>query len=308
MTDVISGFVVIFVVIAIGYLLGRRRTLGEHGQLVLTRLVFYVAAPALLIDVVSHADLQTLFSSGLAVAGGTAAATALVYALIARLVLRRPGPEATVGSLASSYLNGGNLGIPIAVFVLGNASYVAPVMLFQIIVYAPIALTVLDMTTTGRAGSIRGVLASIARNPIALGGITGLILSAADWLPPEPVMDSIELLGGAAVPGALLAFGLSLSGSRVLKKGISPRRDVAVAAALKAVAQPALAYAMGHFLLGLTGHELFAVVVVAALPTAQNVFIYASRYSRGTVLARDAAFVTTLAAVPVILVITALLG
>ncbi len=308
MTDVLSGFVVIFAAIGVGYILGRRGTLGEQGQPVLTRLVFYVATPALLVDVVAHADLAVLFSSNLAVAAATAVAVAVVYALVARLVLRRAGPETMVGALASSYLNGGNLGIPIAVFVLGDASFVAPVMLFQIVVYAPVALTILDITATGRAGSLRGVAASVVRNPIALGGIVGLVLSATGWLPPAPIMDAVSLLGGAAVPGALIAFGLSLSGARVLRKGQSPRRDVALASALKAVAQPALAYLMGRFLLGLDGNALYAVVVVAALPTAQNVFIYASRYGRGMVLARDAAFVTTLTSVPVILVVTALLG
>lgn len=308
MSGVLSGFVVIFVVIGIGFLLGRRGTLGDQGQQVLTRLVFYVATPALLIDVVAHADLAVLFSSGLAVAAGTAFAVAIVYVALARAWLRRAWPDSVIGALSSSYLNGGNLGIPVAVFVLGDASFVAPVMLFQIIVYAPIALTILDVTTTGRAGSVRGVLGSIVRNPIALGGLVGLAIAVSGWIPPAPIMDSVELVGGASVPGALLAFGLSLSGTRVLKKGTSPRRDVAVASVLKAVAQPALAYLMGNYLLGLDGHTLYAITVVAALPTAQNVFVYASRYGRGTVLARDAAFVTTIAAVPAVLVITALLG
>lgn len=308
MSGVLSGFVVIFVVIGIGFLLGRRGTLGDQGQQVLTRLVFYVATPALLIDVVAHADLAVLFSSGLAVAAGTAFAVAIVYVALARAWLRRAWPDSVIGALSSSYLNGGNLGIPVAVFVLGDASFVAPVMLFQIIVYAPIALTILDVTTTGRAGSVRGVLGSIVRNPIALGGLVGLAIAVSGWIPPAPIMDSVELVGGASVPGALLAFGLSLSGTRVLKKGTSPRRDVAVASVLKAVAQPALAYLMGNYLLGLDGHTLYAITVVAALPTAQNVFVYASRYGQGTVLARDAAFVTTIAAVPAVLVITALLG
>lgn len=308
MSGVLSGFVVIFVVIGIGFLLGRRGTLGDQGQQVLTRLVFYVATPALLIDVVAHADLAVLFSSGLAVAAGTAFAVAIVYVALARAWLRRAWPDSVIGALSSSYLNGGNLGIPVAVFVLGDASFVAPVMLFQIIVYAPIALTILDVTTTGRAGSVRGVLGSIVRNPIALGGLVGLAIALSGWIPPAPIMDSVELVGGASVPGALLAFGLSLSGTRVLKKGTSPRRDVAVASVLKAVAQPALAYLMGNYLLGLDGHTLYAITVVAALPTAQNVFVYASRYGRGAVLARDAAFVTTIAAVPAVLVITALLG
>lgn len=77
---------------------------------------------------------------------------------------------------------------------------------------------------------------------------------------------------------------------------------------LKILAQPVLAYLMGRFVFGLDGHALFAVVVVAALPTAQNVFVYASAYGRGTVLARDAALVTTLASIPAIGVTAALLA
>lgn len=65
---------------------------------------------------------------------------------------------------------------------------------------------------------------------------------------------------------------------------------------------------MAHFLLGIDGHQLFAIVVVSTLPTAQNVFIYASRYRRGMVLARDSAFVTTLASIPAIALVTALLA
>lgn len=120
-------------------------------------------------------------------------------------------------------------------------------------------------------------------------------------------MQPFRLIGGASVPGALLAFGLSLYGVRVLEKGASPRRDVALASVLKICVQPVLAYVMARFLLGLDGHELFAIVVVSTLPTAQNVFVYASRYQRGMVLARDAAFVTTLASIPAIALVAALL-
>jgi hypothetical protein len=49
-------------------------------------------------------------------------------------------------------------------------------------------------------------------------------------------------------------------------------------------------------------------VVIAALPTAQNVFVYAMRYGRATALARETILVTTLAAMPVIVVVAARLG
>ena len=69
---------------------------------------------------------------------------------------------------------------------------------------------------------------------------------------------------------------------------------------------PLLAVLVGS-LLGLRGAELLVPVTTASLPTAQNVFMYASRYERGVSLARDAVLLTTAGFVPVVLLATALL-
>ncbi|MFF8323973.1 AEC family transporter [Rhodococcus qingshengii] len=312
MSGVVAGFTVIFVVIAVGYLLGRLGTLGSQGQFVLGRLVFFVATPALLFTTLASSDLSVIFSPTLAVASASAFAVGALYVVVAKIWLNRPLPELTIGALSASYVNSANLGIPIAVFVLGDATFVAPLLLFQIVVYSPIALTILDLTALRGADaeklSLIDTVTAPFKNPIVLAGAAGLIVALIGWVPPRPLMQPFELIGATSVPGALLAFGLSLYGVRVLEKGSSPRRDVALASTLKIVVQPVLAYLMAHFLLGIDGHQLFAIVVVSTLPTAQNVFIYASRYRRGMVLARDSAFVTTLASIPAIALVTALLA
>ncbi|CDZ91222.1 AEC family transporter [Rhodococcus ruber] len=308
MSGVIAGFSVIFVIIAIGFVLGRTGTLGPEAQFVLSRMVFFVATPALLFDSLATSDLSVIFSPTLYVAAATAFAVAALYLVVAKLWLRRLLPELTIGALAASYVNSANLGIPIAVFVLGDASFVAPLLLFQIVLFSPIALTMLDLSTMRPGASRRETITAPFKNPIVLAGAAGLAVAVTGWTPPAALMQPFHLLGGASVPGALLAFGLSLQGVRVLEKGTSPRRDVALASVLKIVVQPVLAYVMARHLMGLDGHELFAIVVVATLPTAQNVFVYASRYGRGMVLARDAALVTTLASIPAIGVVAALLA
>lgn len=308
MSGVIAGFTVIFVIIAIGYVLGRRGTLGPEGEFVLGRLVFFVATPALLFVSLASSDLSVIFSPTLAIAAATAVAVGALYAAVARLWLHRPLPELTIGALCASYVNSANLGIPIAVFVLGDASFVAPLLLFQIVAYSPIALTILDITTLRRNASLFETVTTPFKNPIVVAGAAGLLIAILGWNPPEALIQPLRLIGGASVPGALLAFGISLCGVRVLEKGTSPRRDVALASVLKILVQPALAFVMGRYLLGLDGHELFAVVVVATLPTAQNVFVYASRYRCGAVLARDTAFVTTLASIPAIALVSGLLA
>jgi len=305
---VVAGFSVIFVIIAIGFVLGRTGTLGPEGQVVLSRLVFFVATPALLFDALATSDLSVIFSPTLYVAAATAFTIAALYLVIAKLWLRRPLPELTIGALAASYVNSANLGIPIAVFVLGDASFVAPLLLFQIVLFSPIALTILDLSTMRAGASRMETVTAPFKNPIVLAGAAGLIVAVTGVTLPAAVQQPFHLLGGASVPGALLAFGLSLQGVKVLEKGQSPRRDVALASVLKIGVQPVLAYLMARYLLGLDGHELFAIVVVATLPTAQNVFVYASRYGRGMVLARDAALVTTLASIPAIGLVALLLA
>jgi len=51
---------------------------------------------------------------------------------------------------------------------------------------------------------------------------------------------------------------------------------------------------------------LGAVTVLAALPTAQNIFLYAQRFEAGVIVARDAIFLSTIACVPVLLLIALL--
>lgn len=71
---------------------------------------------------------------------------------------------------------------------------------------------------------------------------------------------------------------------------------------------PLVAFVVGRFVFGLDGHALFAATALAALPTAQNVFNYAARYDTGQVLARDTILVTTVTAIPVLIVIAATLA
>jgi predicted permease len=58
----------------------------------------------------------------------------------------------------------------------------------------------------------------------------------------------------------------------------------------------------------MSGPALTAVVVCAALPTAQNVFGYAVRFDQGVRLGRDAALTTTIVSVPVLVAVVGLLS
>ncbi|MFD5833388.1 AEC family transporter [Streptomyces collinus] len=306
MQGVLSGFAVIAVVIGVGYLIGRRGYLGDGGREVLTKLAFHVASPALLFTTLAQADLSVIFSDRLLVTAMSTAAVAGIFVAVGAARGWGVG-RTTIGALCSSYVNSGNLGIPIAVYVLGDASLVAPVLLFQLVGVTPVALTVLDLASGGGKRPLWQRLLTPLRNPIALGSLAGVAVSASGLTVPGPLMDPLTLIGNMSVPAVLLAFGISLRGSTLPLRG-GERAPVLLAVALKSVVQPLVAWALAAGVFGLRGALLLDVVVTSALPAAQNLFTYASSYRVGEVLAREAILLSTVLAVPVLVVVAAVLG
>ena len=208
MTGVLAGFALIGAIIAVGYLLGRTGILGDGAGQVLSRLAFFVGAPALLYVTLARADVGALVDARSLVSYGTAAAMILTYAVIARFVMRRPAGETIIGGLCAGYVNAGNLGIPIAVYALGGAEAVAPTMIFQLVILAPGTFVVLDLLEKrGDPRRLRTALAPLA-NPIVIAAAAGVLSAATHWHPPSVVLAPIETLAGLAVPAMLLAFGI----------------------------------------------------------------------------------------------------
>jgi malonate transporter and related proteins len=282
-------------------LIGRYRLLGPGADTVLARLVFFVAAPALLLVTLATTPVSGVFTEAFIPFVASTAIVAAGVAALARWRWRLSRGEGTIATACASYVNAGYLGIPIASFVLGDVSYAVPAILFQVLVFAPTALTLLDM----RPG-VRGLLALPLRNPIIPACVLGLAVTLSGWTPPVELLRPFELTGAAAVPLALLALGLSLGGARPLHNGPDARVRYAVVAA-KVLVQPAIAYAVGR-LLGLDGVLLLAAVVMSGLPTAQNVFVYATRFQQGAGLARDAVVLSTLLAAVTLVAIAVWLG
>ncbi|MCY1676687.1 AEC family transporter [Pseudarthrobacter sp. SL88] len=306
MGGVLVGLAVIGAVIAVGYLAARCGLGDEHTVSALTKIAFFITNPVLLFTVVLESDISVVFSAYVPLALLTATVTALLYVAASRIWFRRPMADTAVGAMASSYVNANNIGIPITLYALGDATPVAPVLLVQLLLLAPLVLTVLDLSAAGRF-SPRLMLTQPFRNPMIIATLLGAVLAAFRVKLPEPVMAPLTLLGGAAVPVVLLAFGMSLRGTRMLRSG-GHTAEILTATALKSAVMPAVAYVVGRFLFNLEPHMLLGVVLMAALPPAQNVFLFASRYGRGMAVARETILISTAAAAPVLVLIVWLLA
>jgi malonate transporter and related proteins len=303
--DALIGFAVVGVAIAIGYVVGRGDLLGPHARFVLSRLVFFVLAPILLFVVLAGADVPTLFSALLPVSALAAAVILALYVLIGVLFFRRSVGETVIGALSAAQVNSNNIGIPISAYLLGNAAFSAPVILFQLLVLMPVALAILDVSTSG-SRSFRRIMRQTARNPLLIGSALGALVAVSGIELPAVVLDPLAFVADACVPIMLISFGISLHGQRVLtSSGRIP--DILTATVLKLFAMPLVAFLLA-LAFDLSREQTLIVVVLAALPTAQNVFNFSQRYDVGEPISRDTILLTTIGCVPVLLGATLLLG
>lgn len=305
MNAILTAFAVVGVAILVGYIIGRIDLLGPHARHVLSRLSFYVLSPFLLFVVLSEADIAVLFSNLLPISMIAAFAIMVPFWLISRLVWKRSLGDTVIGSLAAGQVNSNNIGIPFSVYLLGSAAFPAPVIFFQLLILTPMSMALLEAASSGSRSFPRIALQTI-RNPVLIGSALGVACSLLNWQLPAFLNDPVHLIADAAIPVLLLSYGISLHGQRVLTtKGV--RRDVLLATTLKLVAMPIIAWGLGVFVFQIGGIELAAVVMLAALPTAQNVFNHAQRYGAGETVARDVIFLTTIGCIPVLLVVSLLL-
>lgn len=319
MWDVLAGFAVVWLIIGVGFLMGRFGVLGPEARIVMSRTAFFVASPCLLFITISGSPIAEVIGPQFGVAAISAFITMGIFWLLGRLVLRgRRSSERMIGAQSAAMVNGANLGFPIAAYVLGDVALAAPVVMFQLALFMPFMVASLDQATltetsgtSVRPSPSRSALRRVGQtigNPVIIGSLLGLLFSWQQWSFPGPVQEAISVLAGAAIPLLLLSFGLSLVGSRPLDKAAGRRRDVLVAAAVKLVVHPGLAYLIAAFIFGLEGLMLYAAVVMASLPTAQNVLVTAVRYQSGEVIARDTVLVTTVLGIPSMIMVALLLS
>ncbi|MGO1393267.1 AEC family transporter [Agrococcus casei] len=301
----LMGFGIIAFVIFVGWLLARIGIVTSESRIVLNRVAFFAASPALLFMIISRSDVAVVFSGVLGASALAIVTVGIIYYVVARLWFTKDKGRLAMGTNLSVYTNINNIGLPVAIYVIGDAQYVGPIMLLQLIIMAPLLLGALDMQKQGRLSAAR-ILTQPVRNPIVIASLLGLVVAVTGFELPEFVVQPLDTLGGAAVPLMLLAFGASLSGSKPLAPGTG-RREVLFAAGLKAVVMPVVAWVFAQFVFQLPPEQVYAVTVLGALPTAQNMYQYALQYRTGEIIARDVILLTTFASLPVMLVIAALM-
>ncbi len=304
---VLGKLLAIIVTVALGWVAGRMRWLGEaqaDPARTLSNAAFYIFVPALLFRTTARVDLGAL-PAGLLLAYfvPTLALLLAVYGVQQRRQRRQPQRQPalpTVRAISVSYGNAVQMGIPMAAAMFGEAGLGMHLMLVSvhglILLSLLTALVELDLARSqvqrfSLWQTLRSTLRNTVIHPVVLPVLIGLSWNLLGLGLPALVDEVLQLLGSAVVPLCLVLIGLSLA-----YYGVQGHlRGAFSLTLLKLLALPALVLAVAHWGFGLSGLPLSVLVMMAALPVGSNALIFAQRYQTLQAEATAAIVFSTLA-------------
>ncbi len=310
MTSLIELVAPVFGLVALGFLAVRASVLDTGGVRGLVAFVFNFALPVLLFRSMAGMEIPERIPWSVLLAFYVPALT--TYALgmgLARWGFARPMHEQAIFGMAASFSNTVLLGIPIALPALGPEAAL-PVFLiiaFHSATFMPLTLALVHL---GRGEGVPAseqaavLIRALVKDPIVMGILVGLAANLGGVTLPGWLDRLAELLASAAMPCALFAMGSSLAGNPSGSDGSAPW----ALAGLKLVVHPLLVWVVAVPLLGLSGVWASAAVLMAAMPTGVNVYLFGARHDAAGPVAARTVLVASVASVATISVLLALLG
>ncbi len=295
MSEVIGLVLPFFGLIFLGFLVARltRQPLEALGWM--NTFIVYVALPALFFQLLAKTPFEKLTEWNFIL--GSVFSTYVVFSLMfAASVLLSRGEiaQSTIKALAAAYGNIGYMGPGLALLAFGEqaAVPVALIFCFENIIHFAVAPMMMALSGGEKRPApelILDVIRKIVLHPFIIATAIGVAAAYFQFRPPLPAERLLVYLSNAAAPCALFAMGVTLA-LRPLNRVPTEMLPIAL---LKLIVHPLLCYvvlsAVGNF----SPAWLFSAVLLAALPTATNVFVIAQQYGVWVQRASASVLITT---------------
>lgn len=266
-----------FAIIGLGFWAGKTRFFSEEATAFLTKFVFFFPLSAMLFRFAANLPLAEVFNGRLIL--GYLFGSVVVYgiATVVAFIRRVDMATAAVEAQCAVIGNVGFLGLPMFVMLFGEAS-IGPMMMVlatDLIVFSSLIVILINASRDGRLhpAVLKTIGLGLLRNPMIVAISAGLIWSSLSVPIPAVLNDFLQILGGAATPGALFAIGASLAGKSAERVEVAAWLTFA-----KLVLHPAFVAIGVLILLPLDPFSATVVVSAAAMPVAGNVFMLAQHY------------------------------
>ncbi|WP_417810694.1 AEC family transporter [Thalassospira alkalitolerans] len=272
MIAILSALIPTFALIVLGFVLRQRQFLPDTFWPGAEKLTYFVTFPALLFSNTARADLGSLPLAGIATAMLGTIFVCTVLILIAKPVLKVS--DAAFSSLFQGAIRPNTyIGLAVAAALLGEAGLTVTALCVALVVPTVNVLSVLACAHWGvndRQPGIKSLLGDVARNPLLMACVLGLIVNMTGLGLPPIIGPFLEILGRSALPIGLLAVGAGIDLMAARRAG----GPVGFSTLGKLVLSPAIA-AVFCILLGLPPIEMAAIVLYAGLPCSASAYVLA---------------------------------
>jgi malonate transporter and related proteins len=271
MADVFGALLPTFFLIALGYVVRATNIATAEQFGMVNRFGYFVLYPSFLFTLVASANFAGSDAGAflLALLGGFLALVALALSL--RFVFRGDDPAYTSLFQGSVRWNGFAL-LAAATGLYGDQGAELIGLAFGplVLMINIICVIVLSVWGSAKATSMRALLDQIIANPLILGCAFGLAANFAGLRDLGPITDALQLLGGAAMPIALMCVGAGLDFRALRTAGV----NVATASFMRLIVAPSLTYG-ACVLVGAPPLPTAVAVGIASTPTAAAAYTFA---------------------------------
>ena len=276
---------ILFALMAVGYVLGKTKLMDDRGSLAMTNLVMYAVSPAMMVVAFQRernaADLHNFLVClilAVAVTGGSI--------LLARVCLR--GKDGTCGILrfGTVFSNCGFMGYPLMLALLGSIGVFYGSA--YVVVFTVLTWTAGIYMITHDAGKLR--LKAILLNPGVLSVVAAMALYLLSVRLPEIVMTPLNYLANMNTPLPTIVVGYQLSHAD-FRQAFSDRRSW-TALVLRLAVIPLLTVAL-CYVLRVDSAVALVTVIAASTPPAALLSMFAQKFGCDTRLASSMVSVFT---------------
>ena len=299
MIDVVNLALPFFGLIAVGFASGRLKQIPDTALAWMNFFIVYVSLPALFYRILAQTPLEQLAQVDFIFATTLGTFWAFCVSFAIGMTIREGHiAESTIAGLAGGYGNIGYMGPGLALATLG-ASAAAPVALIfcfdtlLLFTLVPILMAISKPQQMSAAAVARDVVKRIVTNPLVIATALGIASAAVHFQPPVALDRLMQFLQNAAAPCALFTLGVTVA-LRPLKK---MPWEVPFLTAVKLVLHPMLVFLLLSLFGPFDQTWVYTAVLMAALPPALNVFVFARQYDTWVEQASGAVLVGTLVSV-----------
>jgi malonate transporter len=299
MIDVLNLALPFFGLIFIGFTCGKFKQIPDTALGWMNFFIVYVSLPALFYRILAQTPLEQLAKVDFVLATSLATFTAFsVSFVIGMIVMRGRIGDSTIAGLAGGYGNIGYMGPGLALATLGAEAAVPVALIFcfdTLLLFSlvPFLMALASPQKKSVASVAMEVVKRIATNPLVIATVAGIASAAIHFQPPVALDRLMQFLQNASAPCALFTLGVTVA-LRPLKK---MPWEMPFLTLVKLALHPAIIFVLLSLFGPFDQTWVYTAVLMAALPPALNVFVFARQYDTWVEQASSAVLIGTLVSV-----------